>query len=180
MTATLNEFYNTVKCRQIGLTIDVLPRGKLGLMAKTLEFKPRAGPKPTAMGERILLFMKANNITNNAQFAEGVLGISRQTFHAWLYKEMNPDKISAKPLLLCAEALSTNAEYLLGISDDPRSEHHLSYREAQLVDAFRVLSEKDQDRLLRTAADWVGDAAQVPSTAAPFRILLPNTSKEPK
>lgn len=124
--------------------------------------------------------MAANHITNKAQFAEGVLGISRQTFQAWLYKEINPEKVSAKPLLLCAEALGTNAEYLLGVTDDPRVEHSLSYREAQLVEAFRVLSDKDRDRLLRMATEWVGESVQQASTAAPFRALLPTLSKEPK
>lgn len=124
------------------------------------------GPAPTEMGRRILAFMTANNVSNRAQFAEGVLGISRQRFHAWLFRPI--EAVEAKPLLVCAEALGTNAEYLLGVSDDPRPEYALDYREAQLVDAYRVLSDKDKERLLKNAADWVGETEGPRSVGAPF------------
>lgn len=119
------------------------------------------------MGQRILMFMAANNVTNQAQFAEGVLGISRQRFQNWLYVDMRD--VEAKPLLRCAEVLSTNAEFLLGQTDDPRPLRHLGLRESQLLDAFRVMSEQDQDRLLKVAADWVDQAPAPASIAAPFR-----------
>lgn len=86
------------------------------------------------MGERLLVFMMANNVQNQAQFAEGVLGISRQRFQNWLYVEMRD--VEAKPLLRCAEVLSTNPEYLLGLTDDPRPLRHLTLRESQLLDAY--------------------------------------------
>lgn len=136
----------------------------------------RGGRAPTKMGERILLFMTANQITNRAQFAEGVLGISKQRFHKWLFVEMGD--VEAKPLLTCAEALNTNPEYLLGVSDDPRPGMPLEMREYQLVEAFRVLSETNQDLLLQTAATWVGESAQAPSTSAPFRVALPTKERE--
>lgn len=129
---------------------------------------PRAAPTPTKMGERILQFFAPNGITNKAHFAENVLGISRQLFHAWLYKPLAD--VSAKPLLRCADVLHTNADYLIGESDDPRPALALEYREFQLVEAYRVLKEADQDRLLATAAAWVTDAESAPSTSAPFRI----------
>lgn len=132
---------------------------------QSLAATPRA--EPTEMGRRIRTLMTANNITNQAQFAEGVLGISRQRFHAWLHKELRD--VEAKPILRCAEALSTNAEYLLCISDDPRPTHAVSYREAQLIEAFRVLSETDQDRLLKNATDWIGQTESARTSAAPFR-----------
>jgi hypothetical protein len=127
------------------------------------------------MGQRILDFMTANNVTNQAQFAEGLLGISRQRFQNWLYVDMRD--VEATPLLRCADALGTNPEYLLGITDDPRVTAALDYREAQLVDAYRELSATDQDRLLKLAADWVGEAASAPSAAAPFRRLTPLPEK---
>jgi hypothetical protein len=133
--------------------------------------------EPTKMGARILDFMKVNGIRNRAQFAEGVLGISRQRFHGWLYNEMDPALLPAKPILLCAEALTTNAEYLLGISDDPRVETPLTYPEAQLVQAFRDLSETDRERLLSIAADWVGQSKDKATASAPFRSLPPLKTK---
>lgn len=135
--------------------------------------KTGEGRNPTKMGERILMFMAANNITNRAQFAEGVLGISKQRFHKWLFTEMGD--VESRPLLRCAEALSTNPDFLLGDSDDPRPTMALELREFQLIEAFRTMKESDQDRLLQTAAAWVLEAPSVPSAAAPFRI----PSKEP-
>lgn len=132
---------------------------------------------PTPMGARILTFMQANGIENRAQFAEGVLGISRQRFHGWLYNKIDPALIPAKPLLLCAEALGTNAEYLLGLTDDPRVETSLDHLEAQLVQAFRDMPEPDRDRLLSIAASWVGASGAKATTAAPFRSLLPAPKK---
>jgi hypothetical protein len=130
-----------------------------------------AGPKLTKMGERIVMFMKANGLTNRSQFAEGTLGISRQRFHRWLYVELGD--VEARPLIRCAEVLTTNPDYLLGDSDDPRPAMALEAREFELVQAYRVLSEVDQDRLLQTAAAWVGQAESAPSTSAPFRLKYP-------
>jgi transcriptional regulator with XRE-family HTH domain len=123
---------------------------------------------PTAMGQRILDFMRANNVTNKAQFAEGVLGISKQRFQQWLYVEIRD--VSAAPLLRCADVLGTNPEYLLGATDDPRPLRQIGLREAQLLDAFRVMDEKDQDRLLKQATDWVTESGQPASALAPFRL----------
>lgn len=133
--------------------------------------KRREGRRPTTMGERIMAFMAANNITNRAQFAEGVLGISKQRFYKWLFVPLSD--VEAKPLLRCAEILGTNPEYLLGVSDDPRPGLSLSLREYQLVEAYRVLSATDRDRLLQTAAAWVGEATAPASVAAPFRVGIP-------
>lgn len=109
----------------------------------------------------------ANGIEPNySQFAEGVLGISRQRFHAWLYKELKD--VEAKPLQKCVEALNTNANYLLGLTDDPRPEFALQYREAQLVEAFRVLSATDQEKLLKNANDWVAMSDSARSVSAPY------------
>lgn len=123
------------------------------------------------MGARILTFMTANNLKNLSHFSEQVLGISRQRLHAWLYKPLSD--VEARPLLKCADALGTSPDYLLGDSDDPRPLMALEMREFQLVQAFQVLAEADQDRLLQTAAAWAGTAASAPSTAAPFRAKTP-------
>lgn len=123
------------------------------------------------MGKRIIAFMTANNFRNRSHFAEGVIGISKQRFHQWLYKPMDPSNVGARPILLCAEALGTNAEYLLCLSDDPRAEASLTYEEAQLVQAYRDLPPDDQAKLLAIAADWVARAATKPSTSAPFRLM---------
>lgn len=132
----------------------------------------------TKMGERIIMFMQANGLSNRAQFAEQVLGISRQRFHRWLTKPLGD--VEARPLLRCAEVLNTNPEYLLGDTDDPRPGMALELREFQLVEAYRVLSETDQDRLLDTAAAWVGETDSAPSTSAPFRmrpVVAPDAPK---
>jgi hypothetical protein len=146
---------------------------KILYMAKRIEKAPapRVGgePEPTEMGRRILGFMGAYRITNHADFAENVLGISRQRFHAWLYKKIDPENIAAQPILKCAEALGTNAEFLLCITDDPRAETSLTYQEHVLVQAFRDLSnDNDRERLLSIAAGWVAQATTTPSTSAPF------------
>jgi hypothetical protein len=120
------------------------------------------------MGERILMYMAANGYSNRAHFAEHMLGISKQRFHKWLYEEMRD--VEARPLVHCAELLNTNPDFLLGDSDDPRPAMALELREFQLVEAFRTLSEKDQDRLLQTASAWVLEAPSPASTSAPFRI----------
>lgn len=142
--------------------------------------KKAAGPRPTEMGQRILDFMRANGITNRASFAENVLGISRQSFHAWLYTPINPEKVAARPLLMCAEALSTNPEYLLCISDDPTTRLALTLEEAHLVQAYRSLSPTDRLRLMKNAADWIAESPMMPSTAAPFRAPLPGRKLEPE
>lgn len=121
----------------------------------------------TGMGERIGAFMVANNITNRAQFAEGVLGISKQRFQNWLYVEMRD--VEAKPILKCAEALGTNPEYLLGLTDDPRPLRYLEDDEAELLMAYRSLDDKDKGRLRKSAADWLQETSTAASTAAPFR-----------
>lgn len=121
----------------------------------------------TDMGERITAFMVANNVTNRAQFAEGVLGISKQRFQNWLYVEMRD--VEAKPILKCAEVLGTNPEYLLGLTDDPRPLRYLEDGEAELLMAYRSMSDQDRDRLRKVAADWVHETATPASTAAPFR-----------
>ena len=74
--------------------------------------------------------------------------------------------------------MGTSPEFLLGITDDPRPEYALEYPEAQLVDAYRVLTPADQERLLTIAADWVSQAGQNRSTAAPFRAPKPITSSQ--
>lgn len=140
------------------------------LLCKLLSMQEKApgtGPTPTEMGSRIIALMTANNVSNRASFAEGVLGISRQRFHKWLYTTMRD--VEAQPILRCADALSTNAEYLLGISDDPRPAFALEYREAQLLQAFRTMSETDQDRILQTASAWVGATITPATASAPFR-----------
>lgn len=119
--------------------------------------------------------MRANGIENSAEFAEATVKISKQTFHAWVYKSINPENIAAAPMIRCARALGTNPDYLMLLSDDPRPEYALSSRESQLVEAFRVLEEKDQDRLLRAAADWVNESPSPPSALAPFRAPMPQT-----
>jgi hypothetical protein len=148
---------------QAKLTRRLPPLAKLAGMAKI----------PTPMGARILAFMHANGIDNRAQFAEGVLGVSRQRFHGWLYNKIDPALIPAKPLLLCAEALGTNAEYLLGLTDDPRVETSLDHLEAQLIQAFRDMPEPDRDRLLSIAASWVNQSPTPATASAPFRSPLP-------
>lgn len=124
------------------------------------------------------MFMTANNVTNHADFAERTLGISRQTFHAWLFKPINPKNVGAVPILRCAELLGTNAEYLLCVHDDPRPEMALEMREFELLQSFRVLGETDQDALLKTIAAWVGRAEAAPSVAAPFRAKHPADAPE--
>lgn len=149
------------------LTLENPPGVKLLYMGRQAE--------PTEMGRRILAFMVANNITNRAQFAEGVLGISKQRFHHWLYRESSD--VEAKPILRCAEVLGTNPEYLLGMTDDPRPLRYLGHRESELLMAYRSMSEKDQDRLLKVAADWVQETLTPASAAAPFRIPAPQGGK---
>lgn len=152
------------------------PNVKILYMAKRapVAVPPAPDPTPTEMGRRILGFMGAYQITNHADFAENVLGISRQRFHAWLYKPISPENVAAQPILKCAEALGTNAEYLLCITDDPRAETSLTYMESQLVQAFRDLADDtDRERLLAIAADWVARASSPPSSSAPFRVPLP-------
>lgn len=87
----------------------------------------------TLMGRRINQFLVTNNVQNVARFAEGTVGISKQVFNAWLRKPMDPTKVAAGPILLLAEALGTNAEYLMGIVDDPRPPNDLSMEESTLV-----------------------------------------------
>lgn len=123
--------------------------------------------QPTKMGERILELMGMFQIKNRAEFAEQVIGISRQRFQNWLYVEMRD--VEAKPLLLLAEVLGTNPEYILGVSDDPRVQAALTWEEARLVEAFRDMNDTDKDRILKQAADWVGQSSKPPSNSAPFR-----------
>lgn len=126
-----------------------------------------ARPKPTLMGARIIGLMKVNGLENFSQFAEQVLGISRQRFHAWLYKDLRG--VEAKPLVRCAEALHTSPNYLMGLTHDPAPETALEGRERELIEAFRSLLPADQAKLLKIANDWVETSPLPPSAAAPFR-----------
>jgi transcriptional regulator with XRE-family HTH domain len=126
--------------------------------------------KPTLMGERIIAFMVANNVVNHDEFAEGILGISVQQFKSWLYEAQ--ETVDAKPLLRCADALNTNAEYLLGESDDPRPQRALEWPEHQLLQAFRDLNPDQQELLLTTATAWHLQL-KTPSTAHPFLAAVP-------
>lgn len=136
----------------------------------TVEEEAASYRTPTAMGRRILDFMKANGSPTSAEVAE-TIGLTPERFDEWLYTEVSD--IEAAPLLRAADALSTNAEYLLGIADDPRPLRHLHWREMQLMDAFRDLSPEQQDLLLMTATAWHNQAATAPSASAPFRVPVP-------
>lgn len=138
-----------------------------GIKAAAKAAAPARTLKPTKMGERILLLMAESRLTNHSQFSENVLGISRQRFHAWLYKPLRD--VEARPLLRCAEVLGTNPDYLLGDSDDRRPAKALDLREHKLVEAYRVLSETDQQRLLQTAAAWIGEISGGLESAS-FRV----------
>lgn len=130
------------------------------------------------MGDRILTHMQALGYDNHAHFAEQMVGVSRQTFHAWLYKDIDPEKVAAAPILRCAELLSTNAEYLLCVIDDFRPETALTIDEAHLIQAYRSLTEQDRARLMKNAADWLAESSTAPSAAAPFRIApLPKAGR---
>jgi hypothetical protein len=159
---------------------------KILYMAKRIEKAPapRVGgePEPTEMGRRILGFMGAYRITNHADFAENVLGISRQRFHAWLYKKIDPENIAAQPILKCAEALG----HQRGI---PALHHRRPARgDVAHVPGARAGAgipgpfERQRPRaaaLDRRGLGGTGD--HDPSTSAPFRIPLPaETAKDQK
>lgn len=165
------------KTRLTFLSNRIYRRGEVGIDNRDMTAKRpggKGGPQPTEMGRRILAFMTANQLENKAHFAEKVLGISRQTFHAWLYREMDAGKIAARPILQCADALSTNPEYLLCITNDPRPAAALAVDEDRLLDAFRTMDDSDRDKLLSIAADWSARSANGgKSAAAPFRVPSP-------
>lgn len=124
---------------------------------------------PTPMGFRILAFMKANAIRDKADFAEGLLGITRDDFDSWIYGPTTPETVPAKPVLLCAEAFTTNAQYLLCMSDDPRMENALTYDEGVLLQAFRDIGDPDErDDLVQAALERVPHGRALPSAASPF------------
>lgn len=112
----------------------------------------RSRLEPTPMGERILAFMNANCITNMEEFAEGILGIPVRAFRSWLYERVDPESLPVKPIVLCADALGTNAEYLTCMSDDPRPGVMLTYDESVLLQSFRdIWDPKVRESLLREA-----------------------------
>jgi transcriptional regulator with XRE-family HTH domain len=144
----------------------------MGRKAKQPRAPATLAPKdrePTAMGRRILTLMQANYITGKAELARRI-GVSRQTFQAWLYNPINAENVAALPLLKCADVLNSDPRFILGESDDPRPRMALSYQEMTLVQAYRDLSEKDQERLLKNAADWQSESQRAPSQASPFRV----------
>lgn len=118
--------------------------------------------------------MMIHQITNNSKFAEKI-GLSRQTFHAWLYKEMKAENVGALPILKCAAELGTNPAFLLGETDDARVLMALDYRQAQLVQAYEDMDETDRDKLLKIATDWVGQSKRPRSKSSPFRVPHPTT-----
>lgn len=135
----------------------------------TEEAAARGFTKPTRAGERIITFLTANNVLDRREFAEGVLGVTVDELNRWIY---TPDaEPPLRPLLRMADVLSTNAEYLLGESDDPRPGMVLDFREFQLVQAFRELSPAQQDLLLKTASAWHQETGG--TAAAPFRVTPP-------
>ncbi len=144
--------------------------------AKVIDEEPGATGhrRLTKMGERIVDLMKIHGLNDRDSFAAAI-GLTSERFSSWLFVDQR--SVEARPLLRCADALSTNPEYLLGDSDDIRAQDSLGWREHQLVSAFRELSEEQQDLLLKTASAWHQQAQTAPSAAGPFRT---NGSKGPK
>lgn len=124
---------------------------------------------PTQMGERILAFMSANYLTDLVEFAEGVVGIPAETFRSWIYDKVEPETLPVKPMLVCSEALGTNAEYLACMTDDPRPGVQLTYDEGVLLQTFRdIASEHGQQRLLRVARELATAHPAQPNQNSPF------------
>lgn len=148
--------------KETGVSLEWLVGGEEDLVGENLPL--------TLMGGRILEFMTANNLTDRDEFAHA-LGITRERFNAWLYRDIKD--VEVRPLLRCADALTTNAEYLIGDSDDPRPVAALDWREHQLLTTFRDLPKEKQDLLLQTASAWHVQGDATPTTNAPFRIAVP-------
>lgn len=128
--------------------------------------QPKPRQEPTPMGERILAFMSANYVTDMEEFAEGLIGIAADDLFAWIYDDVDPETLPVKPLLLCAEALGTNAEYLICMSDDPRPGQLLTYDENVILQAFRDADEAGRQRLVHEAIEVARTAA--PSSGSPY------------
>lgn len=138
------------------------------------EFERQRHQQATPMGERILAFMSANYITDLAEFAEGVVGVPRATLESWIFDALDPEALPVKPILLCAEALGTNAEYLTGMSDDPRPWTTLTYDENVLLQSFRDIKDpRVRDRVLRRAATRAAESRPRPHQNLPFPQLPP-------
>lgn len=128
--------------------------------------QPKLRQEPTPMGERILAFMSANYVTDMEEFAEGLLGIAADELYAWIYDDVEPETLPVRPMLLCAEALGTNAEYLICASDDPRPGHLLTYDENVILQAYRDADDEGRQQLVRDAIEVARTAA--PSSASPY------------
>lgn len=128
--------------------------------------QPKLRQEPTPMGERILAFMSANYVTDMEEFAEGLLGIAAGDLYVWIYDDVDPETLPVKPMLLCAEALGTNAEYLICVSDDPRPGQLLTYDENVILQAFRDANDEGRQQLVRDAIEIARTAA--PSSGSPF------------
>lgn len=130
--------------------------------------------EPTPMGERILAFMQANYITDMQEFAEGVLGIPHEEFMAWIYDpDVSPESLPVRPVLLCAEALSTNAEYLTCMTDDPRPGVALTYDEYVLLTAYNDVGDKAVRERMITSALEIAEQYPRPGAKATTRSPFP-------
>lgn len=124
--------------------------------------------EPTPMGERLLAFMSANYVKDLEEFAEGLVGVPLATLLSWIYGPVDPETIPVKPLLVCADALGTNIEYLACISDDPRPRVPLTYDENVLLQAFRDAEAEGQSRLMKAALEIAAGSPARPHSASPY------------
>mgnify|MGYP006921740449 FL=1 len=113
--------------------------------------------------------MSANYITDIDEFAETIVGVPADEFRSWIFDSVDPDSLPVKPVLLCAEALGTNAEYLLCISDDPRPGEMLNYDESVILFAFRAITDSAvRARLLQEVEGLAARFSSSPSPNQPF------------
>jgi hypothetical protein len=126
--------------------------------------------QPNQVGERVLAFMSANYITDFDEFAEGVVGIPASTFRHWLFNhKIEPQALPVGPMLLCADALGTNPEYLTCMSDDPRPGVMLSYDEGVLLQMYRDIAlPRARAELIARAEELMAAHPMPPNTASPF------------
>lgn len=138
--------------------------------------KRRFREDPTPMGERILAFMSANYVKDFEEFAEGLLAVPVNTLMAWIYDELDPETLPIRPMLLLADALGTNAEYLTCMSDDPRPGFELTYDESVLLQAFRDADLAGREVLMRAALEI---AARNPAGHASGASPYPRAPRRP-
>ncbi|MDD4689405.1 MAG: helix-turn-helix transcriptional regulator [Eubacteriales bacterium] len=102
----------------------------------------------TTVGERLIYLLEEQDM-KQTELAERV-GISKQSLYKYLHCKCEP---RAEVIAKMADALNTTADFIVGLTNDPKAisrdetDEQVARKETELLSKFRRLSVDDQIRI---------------------------------